>query len=138
MTFVLNSTLEKDSEFIIDLPLSQARLSNNAAFTWIILIPRKENLTEIIDLSIDDQTQLLKEIRQTSIILQKLFKADKLNVANLGNMVSQLHIHLIARFKTDPAWPNPVWNSGVSKAYSLEEKETLLVQLRNQFQEQPC
>ncbi|MFI4937039.1 MAG: HIT domain-containing protein [Candidatus Berkiellales bacterium] len=135
MKFVLDPKLEQDSEFIIDLPLCQARLSNNAAFPWIILVPRQDKLVEIIDLNQEDQEQLLREIRQTSHILQRHTKPKKLNIANLGNIVAQLHVHIIARFETDPAWPNPVWNSGFNIPYSTSDKNKLLAQLVNQFKE---
>jgi diadenosine tetraphosphate (Ap4A) HIT family hydrolase len=124
MTFVLHPRLEADSAFIIDLPLSQARLSLNAAFPWIILVPRAPELVEIMDLSLDYQQQLLQEIDAVSRILKTLFNADKLNIGALGNIVPQLHIHVIARYTSDPAWPNPVWNSGVSKQYSEEETQS--------------
>ncbi len=123
MRFVLDPKLESDSDWICDLPLSQVRLSHNAAFPWIILIPKRADLVELIDLSESDTVQLFKEIRQGSKIMQTLFHPKKLNVAALGNIVAQLHIHVIARFESDKAWPNPVWNSGIQAHYSDDEKE---------------
>src|SRR4029078_4191753 len=109
MAFMLHTTLESDSTYICDLPLSQVRLMNNAAFPWIALIPRTENTVEIIDLVESAQEQLLKEVRIASHIMRKHYQPKKLNVANLGNIVEQLHIHVIARFSNDLAWPQPVW-----------------------------
>jgi diadenosine tetraphosphate (Ap4A) HIT family hydrolase len=134
MSFELDPKLAQDSALVCDLPLSQVRLSNNAAFPWIILIPKQNHLTEIIDLSIDDQNQLLKEINQASHVMQHLFSPTKLNIANLGNVVPQLHIHVIARFNTDKAWPNPVWNSQVGACYSPLEQQKIIQQLTVAFQ----
>ncbi len=134
MTFVLNEKLASDSAFIVDLPLCQARLSHNAAFPWVILIPRLFNAVEIIDLSQDHQFQLLKEINQVSKVVRDLFQPTKLNVANLGNVVSQLHVHVIARYDSDLAWPQPVWNSGVFKPYDEAEKTARLSQIASILQ----
>jgi len=134
MLFELAPTLAQDSIYICELPLSQVRLSHNAAFPWIILIPKQNNLTEIIDLAIDDQGQLLKEINQASHVMQRLFSPTKLNIANLGNVVAQLHIHVIARFSNDKAWPNPVWNSQVDARYSPEDQQKMINQLATAFQ----
>lgn len=123
MKFVLNPKLDADSTYICDLPLCEVRLSHNAHFPWLILIPKINDVVEIIDLNENQQTQLLTEIRKTSHLLKKLFAPKKLNVANLGNIVEQLHIHVIARFENDLAWPNPVWNSGVSSEYAPHEKQ---------------
>lgn len=134
MTFELHPRLAADSAFVYDLSLSQVRLSHNAAFPWIILIPKQAEMTEIIDLSLNDQEQLLKEIRLASHVMRKLFQPTKLNIANLGNMVSQLHIHVIARFSSDKAWPNPVWNSQIEASYEEEEKQHRITQLITAFQ----
>lgn len=134
MTFVLHPKLAADSAFVCDLPLSQVRLSNNAAFPWLILIPRHAELTEIIDLAVPLQQQLWQEITLSSQILRELFQPTKLNVANLGNIVSQLHIHVIARFNTDSAWPNPVWNSQIEAPYSADEQQQRIAQLAALFQ----
>lgn len=117
----LNTQLERDSVFITDLELCQLRLHKNATFPWLILIPSRNNAIEIIDLSTKDQLQLMKEIAQISHLVKTLFSPTKLNVANLGNIVSQLHVHIIARFETDPAWPQPVWNSGISSQYTSDD-----------------
>lgn len=133
MSFELHPRLAADSMWVCELSLSQVRLSNNAAFPWIILIPKQANMVEIIDLSLNDQNQLLQEIRLASYVMRKLFQPTKLNIANLGNLVAQLHIHVIARFSTDPAWPNPVWNNQEAQ-YVLEEQQQCIAQLVTAFQ----
>lgn len=120
--FILDSKLESDTLFVHDLKISQLLLMNNANYPWFILVPRQANLTELTDLSFTDQTELLKEINLVSEILQKEFKPIKLNIAALGNMVRQLHFHVIARFENDATFPNPVWGTE-SKPY--EEKDAI-------------
>jgi len=132
--FELDPKLARDSTFVCDLPLCQVRLSHNAAFPWIILIPRQPQLIEMIDLAISDQGQLWQEITRASHIMRSLFSPTKLNVANLGNVVAQLHIHVIARFASDKAWPNPVWNSQVQEIYVPDVHQNLVTQLRAAFQ----
>jgi diadenosine tetraphosphate (Ap4A) HIT family hydrolase/NTP pyrophosphatase (non-canonical NTP hydrolase) len=134
---LLDPRLESDSTPIIDLPLCQVRLSHNAAFPWIILIPQKEGLVELIDLMPADQQQLMHEIAIASQVMHHLFCPTKLNVAALGNMVPQLHIHVIARYETDAAWPRPVWNSGVSETYNSVMKSERIDHLRKAFTNRP-
>jgi len=110
--FALHPQLEKDTFAIGDLPLCRALLMNNALFPWLILVPRVSEAREILDLEAPRRHQLMDEIAQTSEVMQKLFRPDKLNVAALGNQVPQLHVHLIARFTADTAWPAPVWGGG--------------------------
>lgn len=133
MSFELHPRLALDSTFVCELSLCQVRLSHNAAFPWIILIPKQAAMTEIIDLTLNDQEQLLKEIRLASQVMRKLFQPTKLNIANLGNMVAQLHIHVIARFSSDKAWPNPVWNSQVDVPYEEAQMQQCISQLINAF-----
>ena len=117
--FNLNKSLSNGTIFVGDLPLSRVLLKNDVTYPWLILVPRIENAVEIIDLSEENQQQLMTEIRLTSTIFKEIYHPDKLNVANLGNIVSQLHIHIIARVKTDPAWPDPIW--GKTPAVSYDE-----------------
>lgn len=127
----LHPSLEKDTTFITDLSLCQVRLHENAEFPWLVLIPQRDDVIELIDLVEEDRLQLMKEISIVSQIMKELFNPDKLNVANLGNIVPQLHIHVIARYQNDKAWPNPVWNSGFFKEYSLDEKSNLVMKIRD-------
>lgn len=116
----LDPRLEQSSEFITNLKLCQLRLSKNAAFPWVILIPQRDHIIEIIDLPLPEQQLLIEDMTFISQVMKSLFKPDKLNIAALGNVVPQLHIHIIARYTTDPAWPNPVWNT-VHSDYTKEE-----------------
>lgn len=114
MDFILAPQLEADSLFVGELGLSQLRVHKCADFPWVILIPQFPGLSEIIDLTPENQIRLMEEISWVSQTLQRLYKPDKLNVANLGNVVPQLHIHIIARYKSDPVWPSPVWGKPLS------------------------
>ena len=99
----------KDSYYINRLKLCTIRLINNSKFPWIILIPNRKNKTDITDLNSKDQILLMKEIVHCSKLMKKIFKTSKLNVEKIGNIVPQLHIHIIARFKKDSSWPLSVW-----------------------------
>ena len=99
----------KDSYFIKDLSLCSIRLINNSKFPWIILIPNRKNITDITELNLKDQVLLMKEIVFCSKLMKKIFITKKLNVEKIGNIVPQLHIHIIARFKKDSTWPLSVW-----------------------------
>jgi diadenosine tetraphosphate (Ap4A) HIT family hydrolase len=129
MPFSLDNRLAADSHYITDLPLSQLRLMDNKLFPWLLLVPQVENASEWIDLSREQQHQLSDEITICSHFMQALVTPDKLNIATLGNMVSQLHIHLIGRYKGDPAWPDPVWGKG-SAAYSEEERSKFIYDIK--------
>ncbi len=117
--FSLNSTLEKDSDFICDLDLCELRLIRDGELDWFILVPKINDVVEILDLSSDNQLQLMDEINQVSKLLKKNVSPKKINIAAIGNMVSQLHIHIIARFETDRAWPGVIWGTNSSKEYSV-------------------
>ena len=108
MTKIRKSFL-KDSHFITDLKLCSIRLINNAKFPWVILIPKRKKITDIFQLQTKDQNLLIKEIVYTSKIMKKTFKSFNLNIEKIGNVVSQLHIHIIARKKKDISWPLSVW-----------------------------
>lgn len=107
--FTLAPELQNDCYYIADLALSQLLLFNNANFPSLILVPRVNHVTEIYELKPELQHQLIQEIAAISKMLKKLYSCDKINVAAIGNKVAQLHIHIVARFKTDVVWPNPVW-----------------------------
>lgn len=92
-----------------DLGLSQLRLNNVKIVPWLVLVPRRPDMREIYELSAPDRTQLMEEMTQTARALSELYAPDKINVGALGNMVPQLHVHVIARFASDPVWPDPVW-----------------------------
>jgi len=105
----VNKNFLKDSHFIISLKLCSIRLINNSKFPWIILIPDRKNITDITELNSKDQNLLMKEIVHCSKLMKKIFKTKKLNVEKIGNIVPQLHIHIIARSSKDSSWPLSVW-----------------------------
>jgi len=105
----VNKSFLKDSHHISDLKLCSIRLIDNCKFPWIILIPNRKNITDITELNSKDQTLLMKEIVFCSKLMKKIFKTSKLNIEKIGNIVPQLHIHIIARSKKDSTWPLSVW-----------------------------
>ena len=109
MSFKLDRKFLKTSHNLIDLKLCTIRLNDNSKFPWIILIPKRNKVTDMSDLNSRDQILLMKEIVYVSKIMKKLFKTSKLNVEKIGNIVPQLHIHIIARSKKDSSWPLSVW-----------------------------
>ena len=128
----VNKSFLKDSHLITNLKLCSIRLIDNAKFPWIILIPKRKNITDISELNSKDQMLLMKEIVHCSKLMKKIFKTKKLNVEKIGNIVPQLHIHIIARKKNDSSWPLSVW---VVKgdSYSAAQLEKILKKLKNYF-----
>ncbi len=116
--FELHTRLTADTFIVGDFPLCRLLLMNDANYPWFILVPRRVGAREIFALSQQDQHQLLAESSQLSALLEKTFQADKLNIAALGNMVPQLHIHHIVRYNTDSSWPNPVWGRSPTQPYT--------------------
>ena len=109
MTNKVNKSFLKDSHIITDLKLCSIRLIDNAKFPWIILIPKRKNINDISELNSKDQMLLMKEIVHCSKLMKKIFKTKKLNIEKIGNIVPQLHIHIIARSIYDSSWPLSVW-----------------------------
>ena len=107
--FELHPQLAQDCVTVGDFPLSRLLLMNDAQYPWFILVPRRRGITEIFELNQQDRDQLHDEVLSLTQALKDGFAADKMNVAALGNMVSQLHVHVIARYRDDPSWPAPVW-----------------------------
>lgn len=131
-TFALHPRLKSDSVFVRDLGLSQLRLQNQRTLPWLVLVPRWANVTEIHDLSGENRTQLMDEIAKASTTLAALFRPDKINVGALGNIVPQLHIHVIARFTNDPAWPGPVWGALPAAPYEAEDLAETIARLNDE------
>ena len=117
----LHPQLADDTTPVIELPLCEVRLMDDANHPWLVLVPRVAGITEIIDLVSAQRLQLSEEIDTTCRALRTLFNPDKLNVAALGNMVPQLHVHVIARYRSDIAWPRPVWGAANARPYAPEE-----------------
>lgn len=123
--FSLDSRLAVDSLAVADLPLSSLRLMRDSRFPWLLLVPRRPDLVEIVDLAEAEQAILMREIALASEALKAETECDKLNIGALGNIVSQLHVHVIARREGDAAWPGPVWGSGAALPYAAGQAEAL-------------
>lgn len=115
--FTLDPQLAADTVHVGDLALCSVLLMDDARFPWLILVPRRAGASEITDLSPVDAQALMDEMRIATGVMLTLAKPDKVNVAALGNVVSQLHVHVIGRFRSDPAWPKPVWGIGTATPY---------------------
>jgi diadenosine tetraphosphate (Ap4A) HIT family hydrolase len=130
MSFHLDARLEADSAFIADGPLSQLRLMDDARFPWLVLVPRVPGATEWIDLDGASQRLLLAEINQAGALLRQHFAPiDKLNIGALGNIVRQLHVHVVGRREGDAAWPGPVWGVGGARRPYGSDAPTLAARL---------
>ena len=129
--FQLHQQLDQDCVWVGDLPLCRVLLMNDSQYPWLILVPRRESLTEIFEMEEGDKQQLLGEMRVINEAMNTLFSPDKMNIAALGNMVPQLHIHCIARFKNDIAWPKPVWGVYEAEAYTSAELALRVDNLRD-------
>ncbi len=129
--FELHTRLKTDCIHIGNFPLCQLLLMNDANYPWFILVPQRDGIREIFELSEDDQKQLLWESSHLSKVIAAYFKADKINVAALGNMVPQLHVHHIARFTDDLAWPAPVWGHADARPYKKKQLAGLVDSFRD-------
>jgi diadenosine tetraphosphate (Ap4A) HIT family hydrolase len=130
MTFALDPRLAADTLEVGELTLCRVLLMNDSRFPWLILVPRRDNLSEIHELSPEERARLIDEAAFAGERLKALTGAKKINTAALGNMVSQLHVHVIARFDDDAAWPGPVWGVGKAAPYTPEEAAARLAALR--------
>ncbi|MCW8333072.1 HIT family protein [Vibrio paucivorans] len=131
MSFELHPQLAKDTSVIGEFPLSLALLHKDKAVPWVILVPKRTNLRELHHLPMKEQQQFLVESQAVSQALEATFRPDKLNLGALGNMVPQLHIHHIARFTDDVAWPGPVWGNTNGVFRSEEEQREVLTRIQN-------
>ena len=128
----VNRHFLKDSHFITELNLCSVRLIDNSKFPWIILIPKRKDIYDLTELKSKDQILLMKEIVHCSKIIKKVFKTKKLNIEKIGNIVPQLHIHIIARSIKDSTWPLSVWVTK-GKLYSKNSLEKIINQLKKDF-----
>ena len=128
----VNKNFIKTSHLITELKLCSVRLIDNKKFPWIILVPKRLNVTDITELKTKDQTLLMREIVFCSKIMKKVFKTKKLNVEKIGNIVTQLHIHIIARKKNDSSWPLSVWVVK-GEIYSAAQLEKILKKIKSYF-----
>ena len=128
----INKNFLKSSHYVKDLQLCSIRLHDNLKFPWLILIPKRKNITDMSELNSKDQILLMKEIIYVSKIVKKLFKTSKLNVEKIGNVVPQLHIHIIARNKNDSSWPLSVWVVK-GKTYTKTALSIMIQKVRKAF-----
>lgn len=137
MDFILHPQLAKDTTVIGHFPLCIALLHKDNAVPWIILVPKRNELKELHHLPMNEQQQFLVESQTINQTLEMLFTPDKINLGALGNMVPQLHIHHIARFISDVAWPGPVWGNTQGEFRSDDDQVSLLKQLQTKLQDSP-
>lgn len=132
--FNLDERFVRDSEFVISLGLCQLRLQNDSRWPWLVMIPQRNDLSEVFELSPLDQTMLTFEMNLVAKALKEVTGADKMNVGALGNIVRQLHVHVIARNEGDANWPGPVWGFEKSIPYNDAVKAELIAKLKDAFQ----
>lgn len=130
--FQLDARLAADTLFVSEWTLSRVLLMDDAQFPWLVLVPRRTGLTELDDLTERERTQLMREIMRAMKALRGVVECDKLNVGTLGNIVRQLHVHVVARREGDAAWPRPVWGHGPAHHYLPEARDKLLEELRRE------
>ena len=132
--FTLDPRLQNDTHHVATLDLCDVLLMNDTRFPWLVLVPRKAGMVEICDLSIEEQAQLWRETTPAANALRTLGAFDKLNLGALGNIVRQLHVHVVGRREGDAAWPGPVWGSGTALPYADDALSQRLTQLRHALQ----
>lgn len=128
-TFELHPRLAADTVEVTRLPLCRVQLMNDANYPWLILVPQRTGIREIFELIDADQQQLMRESTFVARVMNDLFRPDKMNIAALGNVVPQLHIHHIARYQHDPAWPAPVWGQRPAQAYAPDLASEIMTRL---------
>jgi diadenosine tetraphosphate (Ap4A) HIT family hydrolase len=127
--FVLHPQLDQDTAAVCTLGLCRVLVMNDSRFPWLILVPERPDITEIHDLGAEDRTLLMEEITCAGKVLHDMFRPRKINVGALGNLVPQLHIHVVARNAGDAAWPGPVWGHSKAVAYKADELEAIVEKL---------
>ncbi len=130
--WTLDPQLERDTVAVGDLPLARVVLMNDADFPWLIAVPRHAGAVEIFDLDDGERGQLMSELALLAKLLKDLTGCDKINIAAIGNVVSQLHVHIVARRRNDAAWPRPVWGVVPARPYGAAERDRLIHAIRQQ------
>jgi diadenosine tetraphosphate (Ap4A) HIT family hydrolase len=128
--FQLNDRLRNDTFQIGRLELSLLLQMNDRSLPWVILVPEREGIKEIDELSADDRMLLIEEIAWASQVIRRLYHPDKINIGALGNLVPQLHVHVVGRFESDRAWPGPIWGTGPIQPYESDEVDKVMAQMR--------
>jgi diadenosine tetraphosphate (Ap4A) HIT family hydrolase len=129
----LHPQLARDTAAIGDLALSRVLVANDANWPWLLLVPRRQGACDIIDLDEEEQAQLMTEIARVARALKEVTACDKLNVAALGNVVPQLHVHVIARRAGDAGWPKPIWGAAPPLAHEAQELERFIAAIRSRL-----
>ena len=129
--FTLHERLRNDTVKVMDLKLCRVLLMNDSSFPWLILVPMREGATEVHELSKEDRATLIEEASVAARAISAAFSPDKINMGALGNLVPQLHVHVVGRTRTDRAWPGPVWGSGPAVPYTTAQLEQTLASLRS-------
>lgn len=124
--FILDQRIQSDSILICELELCQLRIQNDSRYPWLVLVPKLEGVTEVHELTVEHQYQLIQESSLVANALKQVTACKKVNIANLGNVVSQLHWHVVARSEDDQTWPGPIWGLGVSIPYGKEQLDNLI------------
>lgn len=132
--FELDERLQQDTCLLAELPLCRVLLMNDARYPWLILVPRVADVSEVFELDEMQQQQLWDETRLLAKAMRQVFVADKMNIATLGNVVSQLHMHLVVRKEGDASWPGPVWGNGVALPYSESSQGAVRKQMLQALQ----
>jgi len=131
--FTLDPQLQRDTVAIGDLPGSRVLLMNDANFPWLIVVPRQAGATEIFDLDDGARSQVMRELALLAQMLKELTGCDKINIAAIGNVVPQLHVHIVARRRDDAAWPRPVWGALPPRPYGVAERDRLTLAIREKI-----
>ncbi|HEY1638123.1 MAG TPA: HIT family protein [Rhizomicrobium sp.] len=131
--FELHPRLERDTLFITDWALSRVLLMNDARFPWLLVVPRRGDVTEVHELAHAERMVLIEEVARAARALKSVAAATKINIASLGNVVPQLHVHIVARTPADAAWPNPVWGHGACVPYASGAADALGQRLKAAF-----
>lgn len=134
--FTLHERLKNDTFEVMDLALCRVLLMNDSSFPWLILVPMRTGVTEVHGLTREDRAVLIEETAAASRAISSVFSPDKINIGALGNLVPQLHVHVVGRTREDRAWPGPVWGSGQGAPYVKEELEKTLSAIRQALQGQ--
>lgn len=121
--FELDGRITRDSDLVSVLGLCQLRIQNDSRWPWLVMVPERPGMTEIFELSPEEQVQLSTEVNRVAAALKRVTGATKINVGALGNIVRQLHVHVIARFEGDPNWPGPIWGFGQAAPYAESQKQ---------------
>lgn len=129
--FQLDARLAADTAFVAEWTLCRVLLMDDARFPWLVLVPRREGLVELDDLAERDRAQLMREITRAMKLLRGAVECDKLNIGALGNIVRQLHVHVVVRHQRDAAWPGPVWGRGPAQRYTPKARDGLIARLRS-------